>query len=52
MSAIGGLSSQKLQVFVTFPIYILVAFYWYFLAGQVFYQHFESIVSKDTFKID
>jgi hypothetical protein len=38
------LSYQKLQIFVTYTVYLLVTFYHYFLAGQVFYDHFESIV--------
>jgi hypothetical protein len=38
------LSYQKLQTFVTNTVYILVNFWKYFLAGQVFDYHFESFV--------
>jgi hypothetical protein len=49
--ATGGQSYQKLQIFVkqifvACTVCILVKFYRYFLAGQVFYYHFESVVLK------
>jgi hypothetical protein len=48
------LSYQKctnigLQIFVTYTVYILVPFH---QARQVFYYHFESVVLKNTCKID
>jgi hypothetical protein len=37
-------SEQKLQIFVTYTVYKVVTFYQWFLVGQAFYDHFESIV--------